>query len=122
MALALATISPAGLKSSASIKQIDFPHLSIFALASARPGKSGRRKDTFISRVGAFIVTFEAMIAHVLVASSSMAARNPPWIAPLGLAKAGEASNSIVICMFTWSTAIRRMPSVSEQAGRFFEF
>jgi hypothetical protein len=34
------------------------------------------------------------MIAAVLIASSSMAQMKPPWIAPVGLANSGRASNA----------------------------
>ena len=58
----------------------------------------------------------------VLIASSIMAEMKPPCTAPVGLANICGTSNSMRTHCSSCESAARRMPSVSEQGGRFFEF
>ena len=117
VATAVATTWPESSSSSPARNATSRPRRTIRPRPVSRPGRAGRRNCTCKSVVGAKRPGPSVATSAGPRVSSSIAARNPPWITPTGFRNCSLALNATSIVPPSGSTAISSQPSRTAAGG-----
>ena len=96
---------------------MSLPRLTMRPLPRSRPTLAGRANETLRLSVGANSSAPRVAASAGPIVSSSMAARNPPWMWPAGFVNSALPSNSTSMVPASGETSRIEMPSVAAALG-----